>query len=292
MMHFNLITSSLLSIGIHAAVLLLLPAPALEPLALSNTPTDTEFVVLDIPMLTALPTLPEPSALAEGRHAASTDTTYDASKIVPLAPEQLEGAIAGMSAGVPAQPPLPDLQLPALRGPETGPELPPSLPPDLAAVTASILEQSLQSPGIRGGEEQPVAREEVRLGEKQIPSRLGLPSIDQRRIARTLPETPSARPTVPPPQFGIQGPAARREPLYRPTLPEVQVQAESEITLKFWIRPDGVVSRVLPERKGDATLEVAAIRYLEGWRFTPLPPHEPQVEQWGTITIRFLLRAR
>jgi TonB family protein len=75
-------------------------------------------------------------------------------------------------------------------------------------------------------------------------------------------------------------------------LPEVQVQAESDITLKFWVRPDGVVSRVLPERKGDAALEVAAIRYLEGWRFTPLPPHESQVEQWGTITIRFLIRER
>jgi TonB family protein len=53
-----------------------------------------------------------------------------------------------------------------------------------------------------------------------------------------------------------------------------------------------VVSRVLPERKGDTALEVAAIRYLEGWRFTPLPPHESQVEQWGTITIRFLIRER
>jgi TonB family protein len=75
-------------------------------------------------------------------------------------------------------------------------------------------------------------------------------------------------------------------------LPAVQVYAESDITLKFWVRPDGMVSRVLPERKGDAALEVAAIRYLEGWRFTPLPPHEPQNEQWGTITIRFLLHER
>jgi TonB family protein len=151
----------------------------------------------------------------------------------------------------------------------------------------------MQSPGIRSGEEQAVRWGEVRLGEKQLPSRLGLPTLDQRLIARPLPETPSAQPALPPvPPLGIQGPAARREPLSRPTLPEVQVQAEGEITLKFWVRPDGVVSRVLPERKGDATLEVAAIRYLEGWRFTPLPPHEPQIEQWGTITIRFLPRAR
>jgi TonB family protein len=292
MMRFNLIVSSLLSIVMHAAVLLLLPAPSLEPLALPNTPTDTEVVVLDIPEQTA-PTLPEPSALAEGRPASSTGVAYDAAKIVPLAREQLEGAIAGINAGVPAPLPLPALQLPALRGSKAVVEPPPPLPLDPAAVTATLLEQSLQSPGIRSGAEPPVGQQEVRLGEKQTPTRLGLPTLDQRLIARTPPETPATRPTLPsPPQFGIQGPIARREPLYRPTLPEVQVQAESEITLKFWVRPDGVVSRVLPERKGDATLEVAAIRYLEGWRFTPLPPHEPQVEQWGTITIRFLLRAR
>jgi TonB family protein len=292
MMRFNLIASSLLSIGMHAAVLLLLPAPALEPLALPSTPIDTEFVVLDIPMLTALPPLPEPSALAEGHHTSSTDVAYDAAKIQPLAREQLEGAIAGLSAGVSAPLPLPALQLPPLQALEAGTEPPPPLPPDLGAVTSTILEQSLQSPGIRSGEEQPVERGEVRLGDKQIPSRLELPALDQRLIARALPETPAARPALPPAQFGIQGPVARREPLYRPTLPEVQVPAESEITLKFWVRPDGVVSRVLPERKGDATLEVAAIRYLEGWRFTPLPRHEPQIEQWGTITIRFLLRSR
>jgi hypothetical protein len=30
------------------------------------------------------------------------------------------------------------------------------------------------------------------------------------------------------------------------------------------------------------------MRYIEGWRFNPLPPHEQQAEQWGTITVRFL----
>jgi hypothetical protein len=34
------------------------------------------------------------------------------------------------------------------------------------------------------------------------------------------------------------------------------------------------------------------MRYLEGWRFTPFSPQEPQVEQWGMITVRFLLHAR
>jgi TonB family protein len=90
----------------------------------------------------------------------------------------------------------------------------------------------------------------------------------------------------------MQGPVAKREPVYRPPLPKVRVDAEGEITLKFWVRPDGVVSRVFPERKGETGLEVAAIRYLERWRFTPLLPYEPQDEQWGTITVRFLMQER
>jgi TonB family protein len=269
-----------------------MPAPSLEPLALLSVPTDTEFLVLDIPMPSALHVLSKaPSAKESGASAA--DLVYDAAKIVPLEREKLDRAIEKMRADVSDQLPLPALQLPVPRSPETGAEPPLPLPPNLAAMAAGILQQSLQSPGVPSGAEKPVEWGEVRLGDKQVPSRLGLPSIDQRLIARTIPETPSPRPVLPPlPQFGIQGPAARREPSHRPALPQVQVQAESEITLKFWIRPDGVVSRVFPERKGDATLEVAAIRYLEGWRFTPLPPHEPQVEQWGTITIRFLVRER
>jgi TonB family protein len=291
MMRFNFITSCLLSIAMHAGVLWLMPVPSLEPPMVPNTPTGTALVVLDMPPPTASPTLPDPSALAEEGHASSTDVAYDTTKILPLAREQLEGTIESRSAGVSAQLSLPAVQLPVPRSPEPMVEAPRL--PDPAAVTATLLEQSMHSPGVRSGEEQPVRWGAVRLGEKQPPSRLELPTLDQRLIARTLPETPSARPALPPvPQLGIQGPAARREPLSRPTLPEVQVQAEGEITLKFWVRPDGVVSRVLPERKGDTTLEVAAIRYLEGWRFTPLPPHEPQIEQWGTITIRFLPRAR
>jgi TonB family protein len=246
--------------------------------------------VLDIPMPSALQLSTEAAAQDS---ASAVDITYDATKIMPLEREKLDGAIEKMRPGMSAQPPLPALQLPVPRRPETGAEPPPPPPADLSALTTAILEQSLQSPGVPIGQDKPIGWGEVRLGDKQIPSRLGLPTLDQRLTARALPETAPPRAVLPAlPQFGIQGPAARREPLYRPTLPQVQVQAESEITLKFWVRPDGVVSRVLPERKGEAALEVAAIRYLEEWRFTPLPSHEPQVEQWGTITIRFLLRER
>ena len=93
-------------------------------------------------------------------------------------------------------------------------------------------------------------------------------------------------------EFGIQGPVATREAISQPALPEVVVRTESEITLKFWVGPDGGVSRIVPVRKGDAALEAAAIRYLRGWRFTPLSPYEAQEEQWGTMTVRFLLPTR
>ena len=269
-----------------------MPAPSLESLVLPEAPTDTELLVLNLPLPSPLQALTEAPAFDKDSSSPATAVAYDATKIVPFAKEKLEGAIEKMSAGVAAQLPLPPLELPTSGRLEAGTETVPIPPANVAAVTTAIIEQALQSPGVPSGEEKQIEWGAVRLGDKQIPSRLGLPTIDQRLITRNLPATPSPRPALPPPQFGIQGPVARREPLYRPTLPKVQVQAESDITLKFWVRPDGVVSRVLPERKGDAALEVAAIRYLEGWRFTPLPPHESQVEQWGTITIRFLLRER
>jgi TonB family protein len=269
-----------------------MPAPALESLPLPEPPTDTELLVLNLPLPSPWQALTEAPAFDKDSSSPATPVAYDATKIVPFAQEQVAGAIEKMSAGVTTQLPLPPLELPTAGHLAAGTETVPMLPASIAAVTTAIIEQALQSPGIPGGEEKQVEWGAVRLGDKQIPSRLGLPTIDQRLIARSLPAIPSPRPALPPPQFGIQGPVARREPLYRPALPQVQVQAASDITLKFWVRPDGVVSRVLPERKGDAVLEVAAIRYLEGWRFTPLLPHESQVEQWGTITIRFLLRER
>jgi TonB family protein len=156
-----------------------------------------------------------------------------------------------------------------------------------------MLEQSAPAGSPATSAEKQMAQEQIRVGEKQRPNDPGLPKLDQKLLARALPTPPPALPVpAPGPPFGIQGPVAKREPMYRPPAPKVQVSAESEITLKFWVRPDGVVSRVLPERKGDTALEVAAMRYLEGWRFTPLPSYEPQVEQWGTITVRFLLQER
>jgi TonB family protein len=294
-MRFNLLAGCFLSLGMHAGVFFLAPGFSLPPLPPSELPTEAELVVLDVPLPPALqPQMSsQPPALDKESLSAPASVSYDASKISPPDVQQIKGAIEKMSAGVSAQLPTPQLQLPT-RNQLEGSPLPLSSPPEkLPAVTAEMLEQSLLSPGLSTGVDKQIGWGQVRLGDKKSPSRLGLPKLDRRLVARTLPTMPPLPlPPAPLPQFGIQGPAAKREPLYRPPLPKVQVQAESEITLKFWVRPDGVVSRILPERKGDTVLEAAATRYLEGWRFTPLPPHEPQVEQWGTITVRFLLHER
>ncbi len=147
------------------------------------------------------------------------------------------------------------------------------------------------TPGQPEGKTSAVGLSQLRLGQKQAPSRWGTPKIDPKLLELPPPEI--AKPVVlpipkPEPELGIQGPVAKREPLSRPPLPEVVVKTNSEIALKFWVRPDGVVSRIVTIRKGDTALEAAAIRYLQGWRFSPLLPYEPQEEQWGTITLRFL----
>jgi len=90
-------------------------------------------------------------------------------------------------------------------------------------------------------------------------------------------------------RLGIKGPAATRKILERLLPPQVKITVETEIELTFWVLPDGMVDRVIPSIKGDSELERAAIQYLKQWRFVPLPKDQPQVEQWGTIPIKFKL---
>lgn len=292
-MQLNLLTGCIISIGLHAGLIVFVPGFSLQAPVHSESVANAELVMLDVPLPPALQPRPmRPPATHDRALPAPEVKVYDAAKIAPLDVQKLEGVIEKMSMGVSVQLPQPALQLPEPSQLADTP-LPDTPSQQLSAVTTAMIEQSLASPGLRTGVDKQSGWGHVRLGDKHVPSRLGVPQLDQRLVARTLPTSPSV--PLPPPvplPFGIQGPAAQREPLYRPELPKVRVQAESEITLKFWVRPDGGVSRILPERKGETALEAAAIRYLEGWRFTPLPPHEPQIEQWGTITVRFLLPER
>jgi TonB family protein len=90
--------------------------------------------------------------------------------------------------------------------------------------------------------------------------------------------------------LGIKGPLAARKILERPPPPQVKVKVEAEIEMMLYVLPSGIVDRVIPSVKGDAELERIAIQYLKEWRFVPLPKDQPQVEQWGTIPIKFKLQ--
>lgn len=118
-----------------------------------------------------------------------------------------------------------------------------------------------------------------------------LPALE--RAARH--EEPAARPAIvalPTPGImsSIQGPAAERQVIFQPAPPSVTVDTESELELRFWILPNGVVGRVVPVKKTDPRLEALAINYLRHWRFTPLPSGGPQDEQWGIIPFKFRIR--
>jgi TonB family protein len=84
----------------------------------------------------------------------------------------------------------------------------------------------------------------------------------------------------------IEGPAANRQVLFKPRqFPEVELDVEVTIRLKFWVLPDGTVADVVPLQRGDVRLERAAIEYLKNWRFTPVPRDQPQV--WGILPITY-----
>jgi len=91
-------------------------------------------------------------------------------------------------------------------------------------------------------------------------------------------------------RLGMKGSLVSRKILERPNPPQVKVKVEAEIELTFWVLPNGTVDRVVPSVKGDTELERIAIQYLKQWRFAPLPKDQSQVEQWGTIPIRFKLQ--
>jgi Gram-negative bacterial TonB protein C-terminal len=118
-----------------------------------------------------------------------------------------------------------------------------------------------------------------------------LPTLALPTRRETAPTRPATI-TLPSPYAAssIRGPAAERQVIFQPPPPNVTVESESEIELRFWILPNGAVARVVPVKKADPRLEALAINYMRHWRFTPLPSDAPQDEQWGIIPFKFRIR--
>lgn len=79
-----------------------------------------------------------------------------------------------------------------------------------------------------------------------------------------------------------------RSPQVQP-LPRYTQDLEAVITVRFEVRPDGTVARMIPTKKMNPDLEAEVLKTLRTWRFSRLPSGVPQQSQWGTITFRFVL---
>lgn len=79
-----------------------------------------------------------------------------------------------------------------------------------------------------------------------------------------------------------------RSPLVQP-LPENTTGIEATLTIRFEVKPNGTIGRIIPLRKMNPELEREVMRTLRSWRFSRLPSGAPQQAQWGTITFRFVL---
>lgn len=93
--------------------------------------------------------------------------------------------------------------------------------------------------------------------------------------------------------FDIRGPIAESErkilKFYYPQYPD-NLQVEVKIELKFWVEPDGTVSKIIPLKRGEMEMEILAIEALQKWLFEPLPLYSHQEVQWGILTLKFKLK--
>lgn len=79
-----------------------------------------------------------------------------------------------------------------------------------------------------------------------------------------------------------------RSPVVQP-LPDNNTGIEATLTIRFEVKPNGTIGRIIPLRKMNPELEREVMRTLRSWRFSRLPSGVPQQSQWGTITFRFVL---
>jgi TonB family protein len=80
-----------------------------------------------------------------------------------------------------------------------------------------------------------------------------------------------------------------RAPLQQP-MPNYVVEVEATITVRFEVRPNGSVGRIIPVQRMNPELEREVMTTLRAWRFSSLPDGVPNESQWGRITFRFVLK--
>jgi hypothetical protein len=278
----NLVIGLVLSLLIHAYIVIWGPpfsisTPALQP------PNEVEVQLREWPAPAPIQPL-TPSVKIEEPPPAAPPPTPPAKPSFPPNAQALQDAVQTVLTQV--QTDHVEVQLPE--------RLPPL--PTLDSQTdpvrlAEALKDSLQhEPRLANSPILPdLPAPERKLAEaRDLPPLPALERPTRRETASTRPGTV----TLPSPHAtsAIKGPAAERQVIFQPPPPNVTVESESEIELRFWILPNGAVGRVVPVKKSDPRLEALAITYLRHWRFDPLPSDSSQDEQWGIIPFKFRIR--
>jgi len=95
--------------------------------------------------------------------------------------------------------------------------------------------------------------------------------------------------------FQISGPISRRHVIRR-LYPEYPMEAKQrgisgEVTIKFWVLPDGIIEKMIVEKtSGSEILDKAAQDAIKKWLFAPLGREGERINQWGLLKVKFELR--
>ncbi len=68
----------------------------------------------------------------------------------------------------------------------------------------------------------------------------------------------------------IEGEISKRKVIFKPAAPELSIDRDVTVVLKFTVLPNGEVDQVFPYQKADPELEQLAIKMLHQYRFEPL----------------------
>ena len=85
----------------------------------------------------------------------------------------------------------------------------------------------------------------------------------------------------------ITGDVKGRPIEYWPEIPESPGKEVGTVKIKFSVTPQGIVNKILIERKLNPSLEKLAKKFVKAIKFAPLSKREKQKHQWGEIIIDF-----